>query len=129
MTAITKVKFLDATGHVVCEATGDKAQHYYDVTRPTKDAQIKFTQVSYDINGNSRHVCHFLSLCTAKELASLDDIGLKYARALKRSRQLGGRKFHNKQYGGGIVFKCGGNTDGLSEEIRRVVSCAESNGE
>jgi hypothetical protein len=30
----------------------------------------------------------------------------KYAQALKRAKQLGGKKYHNKKYGGGIVFQC-----------------------
>ena len=66
-----------------------------------------FTRINNDINGNPRRVVHFLELNTRAELDSRDlSISDKYALALKRARKIGGRKFHNKQYGGGIVFQC-----------------------
>jgi len=81
--------------------------------------QIEFTRINNDVNGNPRYVCHFLNLITPNERGytyegeefnrvqpvlelSLDE---KYARALRRAKQIGGRKYHNKQYGGGIVFQ------------------------
>lgn len=64
---------------------------------------IEFTRVKNDINGNPRYVCHFLHFLTDKdEFTSLTN---RYSLALKRANKLGGRKFHNKQYGGGIVFQ------------------------
>jgi hypothetical protein len=62
------------------------------------------TRVNNDTYGNPRYVVHF------KALAS------DYATALKISRGYGGRKFNNKQYGGGIVFQCY-NTDDLVKFI------------
>jgi hypothetical protein len=38
-------------------------------------------------------------------------VDAKYALALHRASKIGGRKFHNKQYGGGIVFQCYGPAD------------------
>jgi hypothetical protein len=35
------------------------------------------------------------------------------------AKKLGGRKFHNKQYGGGIVFESY-NTDDLKERIYKL---------
>jgi hypothetical protein len=64
-----------------------------------------FTRVKSDINGNSRFVCHFLQLNTREELADAIALSQKYVLALKRARALGGKKFHNKQFGGGIVFQ------------------------
>lgn len=65
--------------------------------------QIEFTRINNDTNGNPRYVCHFLNFLTsADEFTSLDE---RYELALKRARKIGGRKFHNKQYGGGIVFQ------------------------
>ena len=79
---------------------------------PKKFADIEVTRVNNDINGNPRRVVHFLSLINRKDdeefaasgnrLHGLHDL---YERALKRSRKIGGRKFHNRQYGGGIVFQ------------------------
>lgn len=80
--------------------------------------QIQFTRVNRDTNGNPRYVCHFLNFINARDEQQLKQdfaaslaqgssrlTGLKYDLALERARKLGGRKFHNKQYGGGIVFQ------------------------
>lgn len=52
-----------------------------------------FTRVNNDVNGNPRYVFHFLQLAD------------NYDEALKLAKKIGGRKFHNKQYGGGIVVQ------------------------
>ena len=69
---------------------------------------LTVTRVKNDVNGNSRYVVHFLALNTQAELDADPWISVseKYAIALKRARKIGGRKFHNRQYGGGIVFQC-----------------------
>lgn len=64
---------------------------------------ITFTRVKNDVNGNPRYVCHYLNLLTELE-AENTPIMLKYGVAIKRANKIGGRKFNNKQYGGGIVF-------------------------
>jgi hypothetical protein len=66
-----------------------------------------FTRINNDINGNPRFVVHYLQLADS------------YERALFLSRQLGGRKYHNKQYGGGIAFQSY-NTDKLAERISQI---------
>ena len=66
-----------------------------------------FTQINNDSNGNPRYVVHYLQLAD------------NYDRALYLSRQLGGRKFHNKQYGGGIAFQSY-NTEILAERIAQI---------
>ena len=65
--------------------------------------KIEFTRVNNDTNGNPRYVCHFLNLLNDNEQAGAIDS--KYAIALNKAKKIGGRKFHNKQYGGGIVFQ------------------------
>lgn len=67
-----------------------------------KTESISFTRVANDSNGNPRYVCHFLNLLTEKEKYSTAQ---NYGLALARAKKIGGRKFHNKQYGGGIVFQ------------------------
>ena len=66
-----------------------------------------FTRINNDINGNPRFVVHYLQMADS------------YERALFLSRQLGGRKFHNKQYGGGIAFQYY-NTEKLAERIAQI---------
>jgi len=69
--------------------------------------KIQFTRVNRDSNGNPRFVCHFLNLNTREELDNpvWVPISEKYNLALARARKIGGKKFSNKQYGGGIVFQ------------------------
>jgi hypothetical protein len=66
-----------------------------------------FTRINNDTNGNPRYVVHYLQMAET------------YERALYLSRQLGGRKFHNKQYGGGIAFQSY-NTEYLAERIAQI---------
>lgn len=66
------------------------------------DTKIQWKRVDNDSNGNPRFVCHFFNLLTDEEKNA--PIEIKYDLALKRAKQIGGRKFHNKQYGGGIAF-------------------------
>lgn len=63
------------------------------------------TRINNDTNGNPRYVVHFLQIAES------------YERALFLGRKIGGRKFHNKQYGGGIAFQCY-NT----QELVRLIS-------
>ena len=62
-----------------------------------------FTRISNDTNGNPRYVIHFLQLLNDQE--RLMPFSEKYDYALKKAKKMGGRKFSNKQYGGGIVFQ------------------------
>ena len=59
------------------------------------------TRVNNDVNGNPRYVFHFLALADDN-----DSINTRYNNAIAVAKKLiGGKKFHNKQYGGGIVFQ------------------------
>lgn len=73
------------------------------------NTKIDWTRIDNDVNGNPRYVCHFINLNTREELDKTDsewiDTSEKYRLALKRANKIGGKKFHNKQYGGGIVFQ------------------------
>lgn len=57
-----------------------------------------------DVNGNPRYIIHFLHLNKDGD-APDGDISGKYAAAVKRANKMGGKKYHNKQYGGGIIFQ------------------------
>lgn len=69
--------------------------------------KIEWTRINNDTNGNPRYVCHFLSLLKEEEKGNNwdVDIPIKYQTAIKRANGIGGKKFHNKQYGGGIAFQ------------------------
>lgn len=66
---------------------------------------IDWTKVNHDSNGNPRYVCHYLNLLTQAEKDVIGGVQSKYDLALARASRIGGRKFHNRQYGGGIVFQ------------------------
>ena len=70
--------------------------------------KIDFTRINNDVNGNPRYVCHFLNLLSEGEqnntVANLSING-KYLLAIYKAKKIGGKKFNNKQYGGGIVFQ------------------------
>jgi hypothetical protein len=66
---------------------------------------ITFTRINTDTNGHPRYVVHFLQLLTREEVESSGDVLSKYATACYRARSIGGRKYSNRSYGGGIVFK------------------------
>ena len=73
----------------------------------TTNSNIQFTRVNNDVNGNPRYVCHFLNIA--------DD----YQTAVKLANKIGGRKYHNKSYGGGIVFQSY-NIDRTAEKIAEI---------
>lgn len=76
---------------------------------------IRLTRINNDVNGNPRYVVHFYEFLNDEENNFLP-FSKKYEYALKKAKKIGGRKFHNKQYGGGIVFQSY-NTDNLKEQI------------
>lgn len=68
-----------------------------------------FTRVNSDVNGNPRYAIHFLNIAD------------NYERAIKLANKLGGRKYHTKSYGGGIVFQSY-NLDGTKRAIINLLN-------
>ena len=83
---------------------------------------IEFTRVNNDVNGNPRYVCHYSNIPLndndrtqiANTIFRWQSMGqntigmqikLEYELAVIKAKLIGGKKFHNKQYGGGIVFQ------------------------
>jgi hypothetical protein len=83
----------------------------------------------YDVNGNPRYVCHYVNLLTEQELKQDNryipeqNMTLHYAIAVHRSHKIGGKKYHNKRYGGGIVFQ--GYESVIRADIKRIMAEAE----
>ena len=83
-----------------------------------------FIRINNDTNGNPRYVCHFLAFNKPDDLADysgIDRITRKYNLALLRARALGGRKFHNRQYGGGIAFQSY-NIQSLCDDVNKLMA-------
>lgn len=81
-----------------------------------KNATIDFTRIKNDVNGNPRYVCHFLSIISDADRDKAEEMEKNvkpfqfstshlYAIAIKKANKIGGRKYHTKNYGGGIVFQ------------------------
>jgi hypothetical protein len=76
---------------------------------------MEFTRINNDINGNPRYVVHFYELIndndyeiaeTKKDIANgITKTSELYKIATKKAKKIGGKKYHNKSYGGGIVFQ------------------------
>ena len=69
-----------------------------------------FTRVDNDSNGNPRYALHYTRLITIDEYEQTKDEGMagvdiRYDIAVRKANKLGGRRFHTKKYGGGIVFQ------------------------
>ena len=83
------------------------------------------TRLNNDGNGNPRYAIHFLKLNTRAEknrtgdYENLSTTDL-YDIAVKRANKLGGRRYHNKQYGSGIVFSTY-NTTVLLDQIENLI--------
>lgn len=71
--------------------------------------KIEWTKLSRDINGNPRYVCSWINFKTTT-----------YKDAVKLANAIGGRKYHNKQYAGGIVF----TSFNINEEERLIKEIA-----
>jgi len=77
---------------------------------------MEFTRINNDTNGNPRYVTHFLNIPIDGEGLSIDQ---KYALACKKANAIGGRKYHTKSFGGGIVFQSY-NINDLIKEINNL---------
>ena len=80
---------------------------------------LRLTRVNNDVNGNPRYVLHFLDILNNEENSFLP-FSKKYEYALKKAKIIGGKKYNNKKFGGGIVFQSY-NTYNLKENIIDVM--------
>lgn len=82
----------------------DTKSHNVNIRVMSGFEKISFTRINNDSNGNPRYVVHFLNFLNDEERSFLP-FTKKYEYALKKAKMLGGKKYDNKQYGGGVVFQ------------------------
>ena len=86
---------------------------------------MQITRIKNDINGNPRRVVHFLECLTHADRAALPigptRVSDMYSLALKKARRLGGKKYHTRDYGGGIVFQSYSDAD-IEDTVRRILA-------
>lgn len=66
-------------------------------------------RIDNDSSGCPRFVIHFLW------------ISQTYEDAIRKAKQIGGKKFHNKQYGGGISF-AGYSPEMIAQKINNLLN-------
>lgn len=66
---------------------------------------IEVARINNCVNGNPRYVIHFL------------DIANNYIDAINIARQIGGKKYRAKWFGGGIVF----SSYNIKEDLKRII--------
>jgi hypothetical protein len=73
-----------------------------------------------DVNGNPRYAIHFNAMFSDNEhttqILRSEGVEERYVKAVFRAKKIGGKKFHNKSFGGGIIFQSY-NTRQLAEQI------------
>tara|TARA_R110002020_G_C15950974_1_gene745619 strand:+ start:255 stop:584 length:330 start_codon:yes stop_codon:yes gene_type:complete len=95
--------------------------HYSKEIHEIKGKKVLSYQVENDINGNDRHVIHFLDLVTQDEIDACEievkelrktypnnwfsTTDLLYQKALLKARKVGGKIYKAKWFGGGFVFQ------------------------
>lgn len=58
-----------------------------------------FIRIDNNVNNTPRYVIHWIAFCRFEHL------GVEtYEHALRIAKKYGGKRFHNRQYGGGIAF-------------------------
>lgn len=67
---------------------------------------MDWKRIKNDINGNGRWVCHWTTLETKPNYKLT--LTERYAKAVELAHEIGGRKYHTKDYPGGIVFQTHG---------------------
>lgn len=90
------------------------------------DTEFSWKRIDNDVNGNPRYVTSFSNLLNNKEkyesgLSVLE----QYDLAVRKAKKLGGKKFSNKQYGGGIVFQSY-NIQDTEKRIKSLVNSSVS---
>jgi hypothetical protein len=98
--------------------TYGKSSGYKRYTMPIKPENFTRAPLT-SVNGNPRYIIHFLHLSKDDD-AQPGDITGKYAAAVERASKLGGKKYHNNQYGGGIIFQSY-NVEGLCDDLNNAM--------
>lgn len=83
-----------------------------------------FTRVNSDSNGNPRYAIHFLNCMPDIDDWSKETVSNQYGMTCHLMNKIGGRKYHNKSYGGGIVFQSY-NIHDTAKAIQETMTQAE----
>ena len=89
-----------------------------------KTMNERFTRIKNDINGNPRHIIHFLDVEPpemADQYREQYTILQRYQMAVHSAKPWGGKAYRGRAYGGGIVFTAYDfELAGIIEKIRNA---------
>ena len=68
--------------------------------------EIEYKRINNCVNGNPRYVIHFLNIAD------------NYIDAINIARQIGGKKYRAKWFGGGVVF----SSYNIIEDLKRIIN-------
>ena len=68
--------------------------------------EIEYKRINNCINGNPRYVIHFLNIAD------------NYMDAINIARQIGGKKYRAKWFGGGVVF----SSYNIIEDLKQIIN-------
>ena len=123
ITGESEIDYIQAVYTKQTNTKGKKNMQYFADTDSPEDFLTKenFTRINNDTNGNPRYVTSFLNLLNNREKYELGlSIDAKYDLALRKAKPIGGKKFNNKLYGGGIVFGSVFNLNDLINKINQI---------
>jgi len=84
---------------------------------------MNYKRVTSDINGNPRYVFHFFNFLNDEEKKG--NTSDSYNLATKKAKQIGGKKYRGKDFGGGIVLQSYNIQDTINEikELQNQTLC------
>lgn len=84
---------------------------------------MDYKRISNDTNGNPRYVFHFLNFLSDKEQEDepngLSRISNIYSLAVFKAKNIGGKRYRGKDFGGGIVIQSY-NIQGTINQIKEL---------
>jgi len=124
LTGESEIDYIQTVYTQQSNTRGKKNMQYLADMDSQNDSITKenFTRINNDTNGNPRYVTSFLNLLNDREKYELGlSIDAKYDLALRKAKPIGGKRFSNKMYGGGIVFGSVFNLDELVKKINALI--------
>ena len=70
------------------------------------DKEIEYKRINNCVNGNPRYIIHFLSIADT------------YQEAINIAKQIGGKRYRAKWFGGGVVF----SSYNIIEDLKQIIN-------
>lgn len=92
---------------------------------------MEITEINSNSKGHPRYVVHWLS-CEPEEgcdaLRSRLTLTERYERVLREARKVGGKRFHCREYGGGVVFVSFNPQQDVLDRVEKIKAALTNGG-